>query len=53
MRFTTTKICGRSRNHAVLVMMGLLAGAAACSGQNKAATPSSAGVSAAQFALTS
>ncbi|HJX52158.1 MAG TPA: hypothetical protein VJ801_05270, partial [Polyangia bacterium] len=52
MNLTTTRICGRSRNHTVLAVMGLLAGAAACSGQNEAATPSSAGQSAAQFALT-
>ena len=53
MRFTMTKICGRSGNHTVLAAMGLLAGVAACSGQDKAATPASGGETGVQFALTS
>ena len=46
------KICSRNQNHAVLAAMALLAGAAACSGQNKAATPSSGTETAVQFALS-
>ena len=50
---TTTRIRLCSRIHAVLAAMALLAGVAACSGQNKAATPLSGGETGVQFALTS
>ena len=49
MRFTTMKIC---RNHAVLAVMALLAGAAACTGRANLAALSSENQPAAQFALT-
>ena len=52
MNLTTTRTCGRSRNHAGLAVMVLLTGAAACSSQDTAATPSSDSQRAAQFALT-
>jgi len=49
---TRTTICGRSRNRAVLAVVGLLAGAAACSGQNRSTTPASSSGLAVTFALT-
>jgi hypothetical protein len=51
MTFTTTRICGRSRSHAVLAVMALLAGAA-CTGQANLAALSSDNQPAVQFALT-
>ena len=52
MRFTTTRICSRSRKNTVWALMGWLAGVAACSGQDTPAAPSSDSQSAVEFALT-
>jgi len=52
MNLTTTRTSRRSRNHTVIALMVLLAGAAACSGQDKPAVPSSDSPHVAQLALT-
>ncbi len=52
MSSTATRTCNPSRHHAVLAVMGVLASAAACSGQTKSIAPPVADTTPVQFALT-